>query len=95
MTEDRDMKEKEATERPRREQVEEFKPCRKSKCPVCNLLKNQSPVTSVISLATGEHIKVNGRLTCTSNNPIYCITCRRGGRVCSTHHQFTGRQVSS
>lgn len=85
-----------ATGRPKRGQGDGFKPCRQSKCPVCDLLKDKSPVTSVTCSATGELIKVSGRLTCTSSNLIYCITCRRGGRLCPTHPQYigeTGKQL--
>ena len=47
-------------------------------------------------LRKGEEVKVKGRLTCTSTNVVYCITCRRGGRICPTHPQYigeTGKQV--
>ena len=59
-------------------------------------MKEKKVVTSVKCSATGKEVKVKGRLTCTSTNVVYCITCRRGGRICPTHPQYigeTGKQV--
>ena len=39
---------------------------------------------------TGEVMEIKDKLTCSSSNIIYLITCRRGGRVCPTHPQYVG-----
>ena len=50
----------------------------------------QDTVTKVMSSTTGEGIEIKNKLTCSSSNIIYLITCRRGGRVCPTHPQYVG-----
>ena len=45
----------------------------------------ESPDAQSVSItcqATGEVIDIKDRLTCSSTNIIYCITCRRGDRTC-------------
>ena len=75
----------------RREAQSGFKPCRQSKCPVCDHLSDKNKVIkSVIASSTGEEIKVKGELTCSTTSVVYCITCRRGGRICPTNPQYIG-----
>ena len=53
-----------------------FKPCNRSRCPVCEQMgKNSVEEFS----ATGEKMRIKDKLTCSSSNIIYMITCRRGG----------------
>lgn len=78
------------------ENQEGFRPCKKDKCPVCDQLRNNaSVIRSVTVSATGEEIQVKGRLTCSSQNVIYCITCKRGGRACPNFPQYIGETKNS
>ena len=73
-----------------------FKPCRENNCPVCDLLVDKSKVIkSVVCSFTKKEILIQGRLSCTSTNLIYCITCKRGGRVCPDHPQYIGETGKS
>ena len=73
-----------------------FKPCRKSKCPVCDQLEDKGKIVkSVQSYATAEEVAIRGNLTCTSTNVIYCITCRKGRPSCPTHPQYIGETGKS
>ena len=74
-----------------RKDVPGFKPCGDSKCPVCDQLKDKNTIVRTVRCsATGEEVGLKTRLTCSSRNLIYCITCRRGGRTCPTHPQYIG-----
>ena len=67
------------------------KPCRKSRCPICdNLSDKDNIIKSVIVSATGEKLDIKGKLTCSSTNVVYCITCKRGGRTCPEFPQYIG-----
>ena len=46
--------------------------------------------TAVIISATGEKMRIKDKLTCSSSNIIYMVTCRRRGRVCPFHPQYIG-----
>ena len=50
----------------------------------------KNTVEEVIISATGEKMRIKDKLTCSSSNIIYMITCRRGGRVCPSHPQYIG-----
>ena len=50
----------------------------------------KNTVEEVIIFSTGEKIRIKDKLTCSSSNIIYMITCRRGGRVCPSHPQYIG-----
>ena len=66
-----------------------FKPCNKSRCPVCEQM-GKNTVEEVIISANGEKMRIKDKLTCSSSNIIYMITCRRRGRVCPSHPQYIG-----
>ena len=51
-----------------------FKPCNKSRCPVCEQM-GKNTVEEVIISATGEKMRIKDKLTCSSSNIIYMITC--------------------
>ena len=74
-----------------------FKPCRKSNCPVCDQLRVKSKVIKSVNISsTQEEFQIKSKLSCSSSNVIYCITCRRGGRLCPAHPQYigeTGKEV--
>ena len=54
-----------------------FKPCREPNCPVCDQLQDKtSVISSVTCSSTGEVVEIRNKLTCSSSNVIYCITCR-------------------
>ena len=73
-----------------------FKPCGEPRCPVCDQLREKKKiVTSITCSATGEEIDIKDRLTCSSTNVIYCITCRRGGRTCPNNPQYIGETKKS
>ena len=65
------------------------KPCNKSRCPVCEQM-GKNIVEEMIISATGEKIRIKDKLTCSSLNIIYIITCRRGGQVCPPRSQYIG-----
>ena len=68
-----------------------FKPCRKANCPVCDQLKVKGKaIKSVCISSTQEEFQIKSKLTCSSSNVVYCITCRRGGRLCPAHPQYIG-----
>ena len=50
----------------------------------------KNSVEEVIISATGEKMRIKDKLTFSSSNIIYMITCRRGGRVCPSHPQYIG-----
>ena len=50
-----------------------FKPCYKSRCPVCEQI-GKNTVEEVIISATGEKMRIEDKLTCSSSNIIYMIT---------------------
>ena len=73
------------------ENLNGFKPCREQNCPVCDQLKDKSKIIrSITCSATGESVEIRSKLTCTTRNVIYCITCRRGGRACPDNPQYIG-----
>ena len=76
--------------RGRRHSEPGFRPCKKQRCPVCEPLHNKSTVRSIKVSNTGEQVQIKSKITCSSTNLIYCITCTRGGRVCPEHPQYIG-----
>jgi len=57
---------------------------------VRKISREQALKKVVIISATGEMMRIKDKLTCSSSNIIYMITCRRGGRVCPSHPQYIG-----
>ena len=40
-------------------------------------------------------MEVKGKLTCSTTNLVYCITCRKGGPSFPTHPQYIGEMGKS
>ena len=72
-----------------RREKEGFNPCRRSGCPLCEQMEDER-VSEVKISTTGERRRIKDKLTCSSTNIIYMITCRRGGKVCPSHPQYVG-----
>ena len=73
-----------------------FKPCRDRNCPVCDHLEVKDRVIKTVKCSsTGEVLEMKSSMTCTTTNLVYCITCKRGGRVCPTHPQYIGETSKS
>ena len=66
-----------------------YKPCGLSVCPLCTQLVDKTcTVIGLTCSATGERVEIAGKVTCSSTNIIYCVTCRRAGRVCKDRPHY-------
>lgn len=73
-----------------------FKLCMKPNCPVCDQLEIKGKLVKTVQCSsTGEEVEVKGKLTCSTTNLVYCITCRKGGPSFPTHPQYIGETGKS
>ena len=72
-----------------------FKPCMKPNCPVCDQLEIKGKLVKTVQCSsTGEEVEVKGKLTCSTTNLVYCITCRKGGPASQPIHSTSVRRAS-
>ena len=70
-----------------------FKRCNQSGCKLCPLVgeaTNNGLVKSVRVSNTGEDYQIRGKLTCSSSNLLYLLTCKKGDRMCPQKPQYGG-----
>ena len=76
-----------------REQEDGFKRCNKSGCKLCSFCGEGTQnglVKSVQVSHTGEDYKIRGRISCSTKNILYLLTCSKGDRVCPRRPQYGG-----
>ena len=71
-----------------------FKRCNRSYCKLCPFTGKASQRGKVIKnvkiSSTGQLLPIRGKLTCTTSNILYLITCHKGDRTCKDNPQYGG-----
>ena len=82
--------------RPNR-QEEGFRRCNRSSCRLCSFTGlNRGEVARTLQIiSTNEDLKIRGKLTCTTSNILYILTCSKEDRTCPSRPQYGGETGKS
>ena len=71
-----------------------FKRCNRSYCKLCSFCSEATErgktIKTVKISSTGEYLPIKRKLTCTTKNILYIITCSKGDRTCPHNPQYGG-----